>query len=513
MWSIPSSWPVGLDYTIRITSLVNSSDFDASDNDFGIVTPPSGYVEDFEPHAVGSTLHDQGGWKGWDNNPDAGAPTSDLYAFSGSTSVEITGSADLVREFKLAGGKWKLSTMQYVPAGTTGAHWFILLNTYNDGGDKDWSVQLGFDLDSGAITSQYDSTATDTVLYDQWVELKCIIDLDNNTVDEYYNGTFFSTHEWDNDGHGTFGAIDLFGNDASSIFYDDITIVPATAHNPSPADEASYGNTWAMLEWSPGAFAASHDVYFGDNYEDVNAGAESTFVGNQTETFVVVGVSGSPFPDGLVPGTTYYWRIDEVNVLDPDSPWKGSVWSFTVADFLVVDDFEDYNDFEPDRIFDVWKDGLDTPSNGSLVGHLDPPFAEQTIVHSGSQSMPYFYDNGMASSTYSEAKLMFTPPRDWTSTGATELSLWFHGVSSNAAERMYVVLNGTAVVYHNSRNATQITKWTEWLIPVQLFTDQALNLTEVTSIAIGFDDKADTQPGGAGMMYIDDIRLYRPAAL
>lgn len=33
-------------------------------------------------------------------------------------------------------------------------------------------------------------------------------------------------------------------------------------------------------------------------------------------------------PNGLVPGTTYYWRVDEVNEADPASPWKGDVWSF-----------------------------------------------------------------------------------------------------------------------------------------------------------------------------------------
>jgi hypothetical protein len=503
MWSIPSSWPPGLDYAIKITSLVNPSDFDDSDSHFGIVTSPSGYAEDFESYAVGEMLHGQGGWKGWNNNSDVAALASDLYAFSGSKSVEITGSADLVREFKLAGGKWKLSAMLYIPTGATGESMFILLNTYNDSGAKDWSVQLTFD--SGSITSKYDDTATDTVLYDQWVELKCIIDLDNNTVAEYYNGALFSARQWDDDGHDTLGAIDLYAKGGSPVFYDDITIVPATACDPYPADGARYGDTWAMLEWSPGAFAASHDVYFGDSFEDVNGSAEGTFVGNLTDTFIVVGVSGSPSPDGLVPGKTYYWRIDEVNHLDPDSPWKGYVWSFTAVDSLVVDDFEDYSDFEPDRIFDVWKGGLDTPANGSLIGHENPPFAEQTIVHGGSQSMPFVYDN---STTYSEAQLTLSPPHDWTEDSATELSLWFRGTSSNATERMYVVLNGTAVVYHNNRNATQIAEWTEWVIPLQLFADQGADLTEVTSIAIGFGDKADPRPGGAGMMFFDNIRIY-----
>ena len=100
------------------------------------------------------------------------------------------------------------------------------------------------------------------------------------------------------------------------------------ASGPDPADGVIYADTWANLSWRPGDFAVSHDVYFGDNFDDVNAGAESVFQGNQAGTFLIVGFPGFPYPDGLVPGTTYYWRIDEVNDLHPDSPWKGDVWSF-----------------------------------------------------------------------------------------------------------------------------------------------------------------------------------------
>ena len=42
------------------------------------------------------------------------------------------------------------------------------------------------------------------------------------------------------------------------------------------------------------------------------------------------GPRSSPYPDGLTPGKTYYWRVDEVNPDNPDSPWKGQIWSFWV---------------------------------------------------------------------------------------------------------------------------------------------------------------------------------------
>ncbi|HEC02837.1 MAG TPA: LamG domain-containing protein, partial [Phycisphaerales bacterium] len=44
----------------------------------------------------------------------------------------------------------------------------------------------------------------------------------------------------------------------------------------------------------------------------------------------IVGFAGFPVPEGLVPGTSYYWRVDEVNDANAASPWKGDVWSFTV---------------------------------------------------------------------------------------------------------------------------------------------------------------------------------------
>jgi len=102
------------------------------------------------------------------------------------------------------------------------------------------------------------------------------------------------------------------------------------ARRPDPKDGALLEEIWGTLSWKPGNFAVSHDVYFGENFDDVNDGTADTFVGNQASTMQIVGFVGFPFPDGLVPGTTYYWRIDEVNDTEPNSPWKGDVWSFSI---------------------------------------------------------------------------------------------------------------------------------------------------------------------------------------
>ncbi|GAG13486.1 unnamed protein product, partial [marine sediment metagenome] len=219
-------------------------------------------------------------------------------------------------------------------------------------------------------------------------------------------------------------------------------------------------------------------------------------------------------PGKLDLATIYYWRVDEVNNVNPDSPWVGNVWSFTVADFIEIDGFEDYNDWEPDRIYETWIDGWGTTTNGSTVGYPDPNFdqgehfVETTIVHGGGQSMPYFYDNNFK---YSEATMTLSYPRNWTEEGVGVLSLCFYGNASNVAERMYVALNGSAVVYHDNPDAAQINTWTEWTIDLQAFADQGVNLANVNTISIGFGDKNNLQPGGSGLVFFDDIRLYRPA--
>jgi len=464
------------------------------------------------------------------------------------------------------------------------------------------------------------------------------------------------------------------------------------AHAPMPTDEAIHANTWVNVSWKPGAGAVSHDVYLGDNLEDVTNGTEDTFRGNQAGTFDVAGFPGFAFPDGLVPGTTYYWKVDEVNDADPNSPWRGEVWSFLVpprtaydpnpadgaelvdpnaiftwtegydsklhtvyigdnydnvngasggmslgfatyepgtlerekvlywrvdefdgfethkgdiwsfttpgaagslqpangavdvqmtstlswtpadnaashelyfgtdadtvknattaspeyvgpralgsenynpgklawntayywrldevyltetikglvwsfetADFILVDDFESYNDIDPpdpnsNRIFDIWIDGFGTTTNGALVGNDLPPYAEQSIVHAGDQSMIYRYDN--ASKT-SEATMTLVYPIDWTEGAATKLSLWFRGASGNAAERMFVAL-GNAVVYHDDPAATQLSGWTEWVIDLTGFA--GVDLTNVNTITIGIGTKGSPAAGGTGTMYFD----------
>jgi hypothetical protein len=278
--------------------------------------------------------------------------------------------------------------------------------------------------------------------------------------------------------------------------------------SPDPANGAVDVKQTQILTWSPSVFAASHQVYFGSDKDAV----KNADTGSPEYKGTRALGSESYDPGMLEWDTTYYWRIDEVNSPNPDSPWTGILWSFTTANFLVVDDFESYNDIDPpdpgsNRIFEAWLDGYGIPTNGALVGNDLPPYAEQTIVHGGNQSMPYFYDNSVG---YSEATLTLTYPRDWTEKGVNKLTIWFRGIPDNAAETLYVALNGSAVVNHDNPDAAQINKWTQWTIDLQAFADQGVNLANVNTIALGFGNRNNPLAGGSGTMYFDDIRLYPP---
>jgi regulation of enolase protein 1 (concanavalin A-like superfamily) len=174
-------------------------------------------------------------------------------------------------------------------------------------------------------------------------------------------------------------------------------------------------------------------------------GMDAQVVKNATKTAAEYKGSKALGDESYSPGklawyTTYYWRVDEVNAVHPDSPWVGNLWSFTTGDFLLIDDFESY-DTGDNQIWYAWHDGLGygapgTPpyfagnGTGAAVGdETTASFTEETIVHGGRKAMPLSYDNNKQGfAKYSEAEFKLTAPRDWTEESVGELSIWFRGL-------------------------------------------------------------------------------------
>ena len=283
---------------------------------------------------------------------------------------------------------------------------------------------------------------------------------------------------------------------------------PGAVGNAQPANGAVGVAMTTALSWTPATNAASHELYLGLDEEAMRSADSSA---PEYKGSVALG-SESYDPGKLTWHTTHYWRVDEVYNA---GPVKGPIWSFTTADFLVVDDFEGYTDDDVagEAVWQHWIDGFGIADNGAQAGNLVPPYCEQSIVHGGAQSMPLLYTNE-AGVTNSEATLTLTAPRDWTEEGVGALSLWFRGYFDNAADPLYVAVSNMAgapaVAAHENPEAAQAGNWTRWLIPLQTFADQGINLTNVDKIAIGLGSKSGMAVvGGTGTIFVDDIALYR----
>ena len=486
-----------------------------------------------------------------------------------------------------------------------------------------------------------------------------------------------------------------------------ISGLSSAATLPNPDNEAQEVTRDTIISWKEGQYVDTHNVYFSTDFNDVNEAS----VSDPRGVLVSENQSGTTFEplgaDLLEYNTTYYWRVDEINDLDPNSPWRGDVWSFTTVNFVVVDDFEDYDDAN-NIIYDTWLDYVGN-NTGMTVGYIETVSMEKDITHTGLQSMPLQYDNDgtinegtdlekTGTLYYSEAECQLTDePQDWTKEDVESLTIWFRGnppklssfveepggiykikgigsdiygkydefnfvykehtgavkiiaridsleesadpfakagimirdtldanaryaallmtpengvryqyrsitndsterqfdpnvsvpywvkfertsggllrsyysengvdwtsftlrqvsmanpiyiglavtshdplaaceaqfsnvsfpnttvsdgwtsvdigLTTNDSESMYVAINNCTPIYYDDPNASLITQWTEWNIPLQSLVDLGVDLTNVNSMSIGLGDINNSQPGGKGIMYIDDIRLYRP---
>ncbi|MBA7525147.1 hypothetical protein ES705_17296 [subsurface metagenome] len=555
---------------------------------------------------------------------------------------------------------------------------------------------IGFGLKD--VTIDYSTNGTDYTTLGTWHEFAQgtgTSDYAHNTTVDFGSATAKYIRLTANSNWG--GLMPRYGLSEVRFFS-----IPVWAREPSPDSEATDVSIGTIdepvdvtLSFRAGREAARHDVYFSPD-------EQSVIDGNAPVTTVTEASYG---PLSLDLGTTYYWRIDEVNEAETPTTWQGDICNFTTQEYFVVDDFEDYNDYPPNEIWSTWIDGYGIPANGATAGYpnpdwnLDEHYVETAIVHGGQQAMPYFYDNS-GPANYSEATFTLSSQFDWTMKGADVLSLRFRGrpegfvegpagnytmtaagydiwgtadefryackqlsgdgeivaqvlsvedtdqwakagvmiretldadskfaalymtadngcrfqarlttgvdavsdsdvttladvntphwvklervgnefnaydsndgftwtplawnpqtismganvyiglaltshnsgvtcsaefsdvqttvsgpftqqaigidMPTNDPAQMYVALassGGTpAIVFHDDLGATQANTWTEWTIDLQEFAAQGVNLTNVNTFSIGFGDKNNLQPGGSGVVFFDDIRLYR----
>jgi hypothetical protein len=247
------------------------------------LTLPERWFEDFDAYANGSSMHGQGEWQGWDNDSAYTAYVTDAQSQSPPHSLDAAGDTDLVHKYSgFTSGQWIYTAWQYIPAdfsngdpvSTPPGTYFILLNKYNDGGPNNWSVQLDFDADTGMLVG--DCGAEDNVsmpyVADRWVEIRVNIDLDEDWTQVHYDGVLLDDpglpdhpelgggYQWstgifgnDVDGLLNIGAVDLFANGATSVYYDDMSLdapAPMCQGDLDGDDDTDQGDLGMLLsDW------------------------------------------------------------------------------------------------------------------------------------------------------------------------------------------------------------------------------------------------------------------------
>jgi len=223
----------------------------------------------------------------------------------------------------------------------------------NSWGEQSNQVRLNVDTvqavnDPGLET--WDPVPGKTMTEDTWYNIWVVTDHTNNNYRIYMNSTPGADANAATDRVGILdtnpfranhtNALDRFSFiswGGAHVYFDDIFVSDGEdltamrgkrASAPNPADVSIYDGINVTLAWAPGLYADKHDVYFDDNFNDVNNATRASHPGllHYSEN-----QDANNYPvSGLIPGTTYYWQIDEVNDACEPYLWEGSIWRFTV---------------------------------------------------------------------------------------------------------------------------------------------------------------------------------------
>jgi hypothetical protein len=206
----------------------------SSDDDGPPFRAAVAWVEDFDEYEDGQDLHGVNGWKGWMNDPRYSARVTGAQARSAPHSVDISGEADLVREFDgLREGWWRMTAWQYVPSEMEVESYFIVFSEYSDRGTREEGLIIEMDGGAGLIRDYIHGPSL-PIVTDRWVELVTVVFFDSTSA--------WGRHSFFYDGEPLYlgadwacqrvtcppltgaTALDLFANYSTSIYYDDLSL-------------------------------------------------------------------------------------------------------------------------------------------------------------------------------------------------------------------------------------------------------------------------------------------------
>jgi hypothetical protein len=266
---------------------------------------------------------------------------------------------------------------------------------------------------------------------------------------------------------------------------------------PNPVSGAVGLPPDAKLTWASGYRAEEHIIYLDSVAAQVRARASAARYPAQprdVNTFE---------PPGLLLGVRYYWCVDEVSAADANEVQAGDLWSFTVSDHAVVDDFEAY--VQGLAIYAVWQ----------VRGWTGIGLQAETLdTCQNSMVFMYYYDEFSRSELFRS----FDTARDWTQGGANVLQLLLHGdLPDPATGEVYIALTDGV----NERTlpcpaAVPVAGKPNWLACRILLEDfNNVDLTQVRGMAIGVRSVPSIPADASfrGTIYVAEIGLYRQVCL
>ncbi|MBN2021067.1 MAG: hypothetical protein JW749_12690 [Sedimentisphaerales bacterium] len=317
------------------------------------------------------------------------------------------------------------------------------------------------------------------------------------------------------------------------------TTTTPKASNPQPASgrTAEFNIEELELSWIAGAFAAEvdgHRVFFGTDLDEVNLATTATgppiYRGQQTpDSYNLLDLAEDYT---LESGSTYYWRVDEVNDGTAGSPWKGTVWNFTMPSYVVVDSFVYGNQADMNA---VWIAGLKEPD--CLPDCMSDKSGGAIALDAG--KMRFVFDNrGTVACPWSEAKMDYNGTVvDWTAGGLVNTQSLSISVDGNIAssimpdyDHLYLAIDDSSgnfgivycddtIIQKRQFGSTEGNIWNISLADlVNNGTPGPVDLTDINALYIGTGPRCSWGPppytyGGQGVIYIDNIRLYVPRCL
>ena len=210
------------------------------------------FSDNFDSYPTGTFPCTGGGCagpNGWSIWATGGNPANISTAQSASppNSMEATALSDIVQTGDITSGSWTIKAKTYFPSAATGTPrelYFIVMDGYqgNAGQTNHWSIQVRMDGDTGVnqVISDVQGTVCptgavctpQTLVYDQWVEIRAEINLTTDKYDIFYNNLPVVTNHPYSTGSGTAGTVriaclDLYSNGVAGAFWDDVVMQAA----------------------------------------------------------------------------------------------------------------------------------------------------------------------------------------------------------------------------------------------------------------------------------------------